>query len=99
MMPMTPIKKVTRTFMQTVSSRAFLVGLAAAALLFFFVSRSDAQCAMCRTALESSAEGRALIAKLNLGILLLLAAPLSIAAAVAIAMAKSRRRLKAVVSS
>lgn len=76
------------------STRALLFALAAAAVLVVAASSADAQCAMCRAALESSAEGRALIAKLNRGILLLLAAPFGIAAAVAVALAKSRRRLR-----
>jgi hypothetical protein len=78
------------------SRKSLLVALAAALVLFAVASQAGAQCAMCRTALESSAEGRALIEKLNLGIMLLLAAPFGIAAAVAVAMAKSRRRLRAV---
>jgi hypothetical protein len=80
------------------AGKAIVVVLVAAAL-FVAASHADAQCAMCRTALESSAEGRALVTKLNLGILLLLAAPFGIAAAVAIAMRKSRRRLRSVEAS
>ena len=37
-----------------------------------------AQCAMCRTALESSAEGQAIAGSFRQGILLLLAAPYAI---------------------
>jgi hypothetical protein len=77
------------------STRALLFALAAAAVLVVAAASADAQCAMCRAALESSAEGRALIAKLNVGILLLLAAPFGIAALVALAMARSQRRLRA----
>jgi hypothetical protein len=77
------------------SRKSLLIGLASALVLFVVVSQAGAQCAMCRTALESSAEGRALIEKLNLGIILLIAAPFGIAVAVGVAMAKSRRRLRA----
>jgi hypothetical protein len=73
---------------------ALLVAAVAVVLVAVAVVPADAQCAMCRTALESSAEGRALIAKLNLGILFLLAAPLAVAAFIAIGMRRSRRRLE-----
>ena len=52
-----------------------------------------AQCALCRAAVESSAEGRAMAGKLNRAILLLLGAPLGVAGSVAVAMFRSRRRL------
>lgn len=52
-----------------------------------------AQCALCREALESSEEGRAMAGKLNRAILLLLTAPLGVAASVATAVIRSRRRL------
>ncbi len=77
------------------SNKRLLIGLVAALALFVVVPQAGAQCAMCRTALESSADARALIEKLNLGIILLLAAPFGIAVAVGVAMAKSRRRLMA----
>jgi hypothetical protein len=51
-----------------------------------------AQCALCRAAVESSEEGRAMAANLNRAILLLLGAPLLVSAAVAAAMLRSRRR-------
>lgn len=60
-----------------------------------FVPGAEAQCAMCRTALESSEEGRAMAVKLNQGILLLLGAPITTAAAIAAALLRSRRRLGA----
>jgi hypothetical protein len=53
-----------------------------------------AQCALCRSAIESSEEGRAMGAKLNRAILLLLGAPLGVATSVAAAMIRSRRRLR-----
>jgi len=57
--------------------RAGLVSLSIAAFLWVGpVSRASAQCALCRTALESSAEGQAMAAGFNQAILFLLAAPL-----------------------
>lgn len=50
-----------------------------------------AQCAMCRTALESSAEGQLAAASFNHGILFLLAAPFLIVALIAVAMFRARR--------
>ena len=54
----------------------------------------EAQCAMCRSALESSEQGRVMAQKLNRGILLLLGAPFTVAAGIGVAMARSRRRLQ-----
>jgi hypothetical protein len=51
-----------------------------------------AQCALCRAAVESSEEGRAMAGKLNRAILLLLAAPLTVAGSVAAAMLRNRNR-------
>jgi hypothetical protein len=53
---------------------------------------SFAQCALCRAAVESSEEGRAMSGKLNRAILLLLTAPLGVAGSVAAAMLRNRRR-------
>jgi hypothetical protein len=79
-------------------SRLGLLGLFGITLtaLLTFVPPVAAQCAMCRTALQSSAEGRAMAAKLNRGILLLLVAPVGIAGFVGVAMLRSRRRLHSV---
>jgi hypothetical protein len=63
------------------------------ALLHVAPAPSFAQCALCRQALESSEEGRAMAGKLNRAILLLLGAPLGVAATVATAVIRSRRRL------
>jgi len=54
----------------------------------------EAQCAMCRTALETSEQGRAMAAHFNRGILFLLGAPFGVAALIGIAMVRSRRRLE-----
>jgi hypothetical protein len=54
----------------------------------------EAQCAMCRTALESSEQGRAMAVQFNRGILFLLGAPFSVAALIGVAMVRSRRRLQ-----
>jgi hypothetical protein len=53
----------------------------------------QAQCSMCRTALEGSAEGRAMAEKFNLGILVLLGAPFSVVLAIGTAL-RYRRRLE-----
>lgn len=54
----------------------------------------EAQCAMCRTALESSEQGRILAGQFNRGILFLLGAPFTVAAGIAFAMVRSRRKLE-----
>ena len=53
-----------------------------------------AQCSMCRSALEGSAEAQVLVRQINRGIVFLLAAPFSVAAAIGVAMVKSRRRFQ-----
>jgi hypothetical protein len=68
---------------------------AIAAILLLPAAGAFAQCSMCRTALESSEEGRSLSVKLNRGIFVLLGAPLGTAAVIAVAMARSRKRLLA----
>jgi hypothetical protein len=68
--------------------------LVLALLLFLYGAEpAFAQCSLCRAAVESSEEGRAMAAKLNRAILLLLGAPLGVATSVAAAMLRSRRRL------
>lgn len=54
----------------------------------------EAQCAMCRTALESSVQGQAIAEKFNRGILFLLGAPFTVAAGIGFAMQRSRKRLQ-----
>lgn len=63
------------------------------ALLHGAAPPAFAQCALCRAAVESSQEGRAMAAKLNRGILLLLGAPLAVGASIGVAMFRSRKRL------
>lgn len=53
---------------------------------------AEAQCAMCRTALEGSEQGRAMAAQFNRGILFMLGAPFTVAIGIAAAMIRSRRR-------
>lgn len=53
-----------------------------------------AQCAMCRTALEDSEQGRAMAAHFNRGILFLLGAPFTVAAGIGVAMVRSRKKLE-----
>ena len=57
------------------------------------VSALEAQCAMCRTALEGSEKGQLLAQKFNNAILFLLGAPFGVATWFGIAMRRSRRRL------
>ena len=52
----------------------------------------EAQCSMCRTALEGSEQGQAMSVQFNRGILFLLGAPFTVAAGIAVAMMRSRRR-------
>ena len=69
------------------------VALAIAAIVGFTTPAPlEAQCAMCRSALEGSEQGRAMGEKFNHGILFLLGAPFSVVAGIGIAMARSRRR-------
>lgn len=82
-----------KDWMRSIRAKTIVSGLVAAAALLVIVSPAGAQCAMCRAALESS-DAQAFIARLNLGILFLLAAPLIVVVSIAVAMAKSRRRLR-----
>ena len=54
-----------------------------------------AQCAMCRTALENSPEGRGMAASFNRGILLLLAVPYAIFGTVGVVVFRAHRRKQA----
>jgi len=54
----------------------------------------EAQCAMCRTALEGSEQGRVMAVQFNRGILFLLGAPFTVAGGIAFAMRRSRRKLQ-----
>lgn len=65
----------------------------AGSLSFAPVAPLEAQCAMCRTALEGSEQGRVMAVQFNRGILFLLGAPFAVAAGIGIAMFRSRRRL------
>jgi len=75
--------------------RAFLVGVFLGVVLFGAAADGTAQCAMCRTALESSEEGRLMAEKFNKGILFLLGAPFGVATGIGVAMRRSRRRSRA----
>ena len=68
----------------------FLLGV----VCLMAVPSLEAQCAMCRTALESSEQGQAMAVQFNRGILFMLGAPFSVAAGIGIAMVRSRRRLE-----
>jgi heme/copper-type cytochrome/quinol oxidase subunit 2 len=56
---------------------------------------AQAQCAMCRTALENSPEGRTMAASFNRGILLLLAVPYAILGTVGVVVFRAYRRKQA----
>jgi len=56
---------------------------------------AQAQCAMCRTALENSPEGRTMAASFNRGILLLLAMPYAILGTVGVVVFRAHRRKQA----
>jgi hypothetical protein len=55
----------------------------------------NAQCSMCRTALENSPEGRGMAASFNRGILLLLAVPYAIFGTVGVVVFRAHRRKQA----
>jgi len=74
-------------------TRAF-PALAILALVLFVSTAADAQCAMCRQALESSEGALLFIEKLNVGILLLLAAPFGVVSAIGVAWVRSERRIE-----
>ena len=67
------------------------LGLVVAAAALGMATDADAQCAMCRTALESSEQGQAIAEKFNAGILFLLGAPFSVVGGIAVATRKSWR--------
>ncbi len=60
----------------------------------WFSPAVQAQCAMCRTALQSSPEGQAMAAGFNQAILFLLAAPILIVAGVSLALWHGGCRVK-----
>jgi hypothetical protein len=62
------------------------------ATLLMTESMAFGQCAMCRTALEQSEEGKAMAGSFRYGILLLLAAPYVIGATVGIALFRAYRK-------
>ena len=71
--------------------RSWLPASLLSILLLGVAASAGAQCAMCRTALESSEEGRRMAEKFNKGILFLLGAPFGVAAGIGIAMRRSRK--------
>ena len=64
----------------------WLLGALVVGLWLLDPSTADAQCSMCRTALESSEAGRMWAASFNRAILFLLAAPFGVAVMVAVAL-------------
>ena len=77
-------------------SRYWLLVLVALGIVFLIAGAKgvDAQCAMCRTAIENSPEGQAIAAGFNQAILFLLAAPFLIVTGVSLALWQSGRRVK-----
>lgn len=74
--------------------RVGLVLLLLATIALTTVPSVEAQCAMCRTALEGSEQGRLMAEKFNGGILFLLGAPFGVVTGIGVAMRRSRRRLR-----
>ncbi len=74
-------------------SRWIIPGLIVA-IVFLFSQSALAQCAMCRTALESSAEGRALAEGFRKGILLLMAMPYIIVGTISYGVFRAHRKMK-----
>ena len=66
------------------------LALLAAALAAAAAGPAGAQCVMCKTALTGSAEGRAMMAHFNHGILLMVFAPYVIMGAFAVAVFRER---------
>jgi hypothetical protein len=64
------------------------------ALILLFESSALAQCSMCRTALESSAEGQAIAGGFRKGIVVLLAAPYAIFGTISFAVYRAYRKKK-----
>lgn len=75
--------------------RRFVVAVAFVSAVCVSSARPlEAQCSMCRTALEGSEQGRAMAVQLNRGILFLLGAPFTVVAGIGVAMLRSRRKLR-----
>ena len=72
-------------------ARAAALG-ALVVLLALAAGDLQAQCAMCRTALTNSAEGRSIIPEFNRAILLMIVAPYAVFAAVGVAAFRGRIR-------
>jgi hypothetical protein len=72
--------------------RAPVLGFLVVAVLFAAAGPLAAQCAMCKTVLTQSAEGRAMTDSLNRAILLMIAAPYAVFAAVGAALFRDRIR-------
>lgn len=79
--------------MRRADSKIAFIGITLA-LIAFASSGADAQCAMCRTLLQTP-EGKQMAAAFRSGILLLLAAPFSIFGVIAALAVKIQRRRQA----
>ncbi|GEM_PF-2649690 len=78
--------------MQWTRSASLALGM----MMFLFLApeRSVAQCPMCKTALEQSAEGQHLASAFNTGILFLLCVPFVIVGMVALIVYRQHRRMQ-----
>ena len=74
------------------SRRALSLLVVVVCLAVLIPMDAAAQCAMCRTALENSAEGKAIAGSFRLGILFLLAAPYVIFGTVGFMIFRAHRR-------
>lgn len=77
-----------------VRNSRFLILLAAFFAILLIDTTAFAQCSMCRTALESSAEGQAIAGGFRKGIVLLLAAPYAIFGTVSVVVYRAYRKKK-----
>jgi len=78
------------------SGRRIVVLLLAVLVISIIVELpAQAQCAMCRTALENSPEGRGMAASFNRGILFLLAVPYAIFGTVGVVVYRAHRKKQA----
>ena len=76
--------------------RLAVIALLSILMICFFQVSVQAQCSMCRTALENSPEGRGMSASFNRGILLLLGVPYVIFGTVGVVVYRGYRKKKAV---
>ena len=74
---------------------ALMLAAIAAVALLLCVPQVHAQCALCVTALENSAEGKGMAASFNRGILFLLAVPYAVFGTAGVVVFRAYRKRKA----